>query len=75
MVNREEKVTITIVRPEVGIQYDPVTQEAEIGDRSAAVELGLHALTLHAIELRRERGFPIPFVLTQLVQAETWRDL
>jgi len=69
-----EEIVLTIVRPEVGIEYHPSTSEAEFGDRRAAVDLALHALARHAIDLRQQQGMPVPEALEALVNSELWRD-
>jgi hypothetical protein len=40
----QKRIIINIARPEVGVEYQPATSEAEITDMAAAIELGLHAL-------------------------------
>ena len=69
-----EEIVITIARPEVGIEYRALTSEAELADRQAAVDLGLHALARHAVDLRQRQGKSVPEVLNLLVQSEIWRD-
>jgi hypothetical protein len=70
----QERIIINIARPDVGVEYQPATSEAEIGDMSAAIELGLHALAQKAIELRREVGKGVPPVMEALVQAHSYKD-
>jgi len=74
MARQHEQIVITIARPEVSIQYLPVSAEAEIGDERAAAELALHALAQYVISLREHDGLSVPRVLTELVKAETWRN-
>ena len=69
-----ERIIITIARPEVGVEYLPETQEAEVGDQQAAIELALHALAQRAVELRRGVGRGVPPVLEALVNAHTYKD-
>lgn len=74
MARQHEQIVITVARPEVGIEYLPASDEAEIGDERAAAELALHALAQYVISLREHGGLSVPRALTELVQAETWRD-
>ena len=69
-----EEIVITIARPDVGIEYHASTSEAELGDRQAAVDLGLHALARHAIDLRQRQGKPVPEALEALVSSDIWRN-
>jgi hypothetical protein len=70
----QERIIINIVRPEVGVEYQPATSEAEITDMAAAIELGLHALAQKAVEIRREIGRGVPPVMEALVQAHSYKD-
>jgi hypothetical protein len=70
-----ERIVINIARPEVGIFYEPESPEAEAADQLAAAELGLHALAQRALQLRSHLGLQLPTALTNIVVAETWRDL
>ena len=71
---QNEEIVITIARPNVGIEYRSPTSEAELGDRLAAVDLGLHALARHAIDLRQQQGMPVPEALEALVNSDLWRS-
>jgi len=74
MAHKHEEIVITIARPDVGIEYRAVTSEAEMADRQAAVELGLHALARHAVELREQQGRPVPEALRAFVESDLWRN-
>ena len=69
-----EQIVINIVRPEVGIEYRAESQEAELADRLAACELGLHALARHVAELCSTLGRPCPKAVADLIASDTWRS-
>jgi hypothetical protein len=74
MVHKHEEIIITIARPDARIEYHAVTSEAELADRQAAVDLGLHALARHAVELREQQGLPVPESLRAFAESDLWRD-
>jgi hypothetical protein len=74
MANRMERIVINIGDGEVGVHYESATSEATPADHLAADELALHALCQQCVGLRRQHGLPVPFELTMLIQAETFRE-
>jgi hypothetical protein len=68
-----EQIIINIARPDVGIEYRPESNEAELADRLAACELALHALAQHVRELRGMLGLSCPDVVENLAVSDTWR--
>jgi len=60
---------------EVGVHYHPGTSEWEMEDKMLATERALHALTLHAIALRQQRGLPVPEALKIVDAARTFESL
>ena len=75
MATKTEQVHINIAGDKVGVQYQPATSEATLGDEHAAFELALHALCRRCAELRVQRGLHMPPVFETLIHAETFRDL
>lgn len=69
-----EQVIVNIVRPEVGIEYRPESQEAQPDDQLAACELALHALAQRVQVLRAALGRPCPEVVVNLISSDLWRQ-
>lgn len=69
-----EQITIDIVRPEVGIEYHPDSQEAQPQDQLAACELALHALARRVQLLRAALNLPCPAVVENMARSDLWRS-
>ncbi len=70
-----EQVLLNIERPAVGITYTRASPEAEAGDKLAAMEFGLYALTRQVVELRAQLDLRVPAILLAVLEAETFREL
>lgn len=68
-----EQIIINIVRPEVGVEYVPESQEAQPADQLAACELALHALGRRGQDLCAALHRPCPEVVANLVRSDLWR--
>ena len=68
-------IIINIVGQEAGVRYRTRRRTISETDYRTAVEVSLNALARTAIAKRVQTGRDVPSALTEIVNAETWRNL
>lgn len=69
------KITINVVPMQVGIGFEPASADAEAMDQLRAMEIGLHALARHIVNLRQEIGLRTPGIYLALLEANAHQEV